>query len=55
MLRGFFYQGTLWQKIQAAVSYSLVSCLQVLTIVKSASMHNYSVQYSLMRHSPTSC
>ena len=29
-LRGFLYQGTLWQKIQAAVSYKLVSYMQVL-------------------------
>ena len=31
-LRGFLYQGTLRQKIQAAVSYKLVSYMQVLTV-----------------------
>ena len=32
-LRSFLYQGTLWQKIQAAVSYKLVSYMQVLTVL----------------------
>ena len=31
-LRSFLYQGTLWQKIQAAVSYKLVSYMRVLTV-----------------------
>ena len=31
-LRSFLYQGTLWQNIQAAVSYKLVSYMWVLTV-----------------------
>ena len=31
-LRSFLYQGTLWQNIQAAFSYKLVSYMQVLTV-----------------------
>ena len=31
-LRNFLYQGTLWQKIQAAVFYKLVSYMRVLTV-----------------------
>ena len=32
-LRSFLYQGTLWQKIQAVVSYKLVSYMRVLTVI----------------------
>ena len=31
-LRGFSYQDTLWQNIQAAFSYKLVSYMRVLTV-----------------------
>ena len=31
-LRSFLYQGNSWQKIQAAVSYKLVSYMRVLTV-----------------------
>ena len=31
-LRSFLYQGTLWQKSQAAVSYQLVSFMRVLAV-----------------------
>ena len=40
-LRSFLYKGTLWQKIQVAVSYKLVSYMRVLTVAQFRVLYIY--------------
>ena len=54
-LRSFLYLGTLWQKIHAAVSYKLVSCMRVLTLCRIQEAVNFfGCFYTILKGSITS-
>ena len=54
-LRSFLYQGTLWQKIQAAVSYKIVSYMRALTVTPISSYTNPLIVNPSFRHFFVSC